>query len=694
MKEIRVVNLLLAVCACYCLNAQTPGNSAYHSAIASATIKKIKKSHFGPRPFDDVYSAAVWNNFLHTLDPESYFFIQDDIKKLSVFKNKIDDELNSGSVAFFDSAYSIYHRRLEEAKELSAKILSAPFDLDKKETVVTWRKNLPFPATVRERNEIWQKLLKYYTLRHYMEKRKPGSDPAKTDMALEADAREIVRKWFSDYFRQALAKTANDEKFTQYMSVVVAEIDPHTAYVAPEDRSFTESINARYYGLGIELEKKESDFYVKKVVPGGSAYQSGEVKENDNIISIADNKGEMRIVSGMMPNEVSNMIRGDKGSMVKMTLQQPGENARTVTLRRDEVVDFNSRARSAIIEKDGRRFGYLYLPLFYMDPSGNNLNGAGNDVLREVEKLKQEEVDGIVMDIRGNGGGSLQEAVIMGAAFVPQGLMSLLKGKNGLEIYKSPDVKPVYDGPLTILVDESSASASEIFAAAMQDRGRALIVGTSSSFGKGTAQNTVVMGKVGDPGKGTADTSYGSMRLTVQKFYRITGASTQLRGVRPDVVLQDRMSLESIMERDFSSALPWDTVSPPEKVQRMPFSFNYHTVVNNANRRVQNNPSFKTIAANMQLLDKLRRQPAPLDLKSFSIVYRQMNNCKKAIDDARELKNSDTLKIEPSLYKNINPALQKDALTEKASGDWMKKLSKDFYLAETLSVLEDMIAGR
>ncbi|MEI3800469.1 MULTISPECIES: carboxy terminal-processing peptidase [unclassified Chitinophaga] len=700
MKTLKGAQLLLSgvfVIAGFTVNAQAPAGTEYRSAVITAAINKVTKKHYHPKPIDDAYSAAVWNRFLHTLDPNSNLFLQEDVIALAVYKNQVDDQLNSGATTFFDAAYAIYEQRAGEASRLCQKILATPFDLKKKETVMAWRKDLPFCASKQEQEELWRKLLKYYTLRHYMEMSAAKGDTAKhlaaVDPVLEAKAREKVRKWYSDYFRQTTGQRGADDKFAQYVSAAMFEIDPHTTYAAPQDRLMNEQLNKRYYGLGIELGTKESDYYIKRLLPGGTAYRSGQVKENDNIIAVADSKGEMLPVNGLPANEVTGLIRGEKGTAVTMKLQQPGEKERTVTIKRDEVIDQENRAKSAVIEKNGKRFGYIFLPLFYMDPTGTKINGSANDVAREVEKLKEQEVDGIVMDLRGNSGGSLDEVVTMGYCFVPAGPITWLRGKDSIRMYSSPAVEPLYDGPLTVLVDESSASASEIFAAAMQDRGRGIIVGTSSSFGKGTAQMNINIGKMGNPEKGIADVNYGSMRLTTEKFYRINGSSTQLKGVIPDIVLQDRMELQSIMEKDFSSALACDTVGLPP-YQRLTFAFNYQEVVQHARIRVQQNPAFATVAANTRQLKTLQEQPTPLDLLSFGAAYQQISGCQKNIQQAKELKGKEVLTVQPSMLRNINPARQKnDAVNTASYKEWLEKLGKDIYLAETLSVLEDMLAN-
>lgn len=690
--------LLGATMTGYAAHAQVPTDPAavpaFRSASLNAVFTKVQKSHFSPRPMDDAYAASVWKNFIQTLDPYSYIFLQEDLDRLASYKQTIDEELNTGSTAFFDAAMAIYKQRLQETEALYRQLIATTPDFKKQEAVITWRRELPFPANKEERADLWRKLIKHGIIRNYQEMAAATGDSSKIkgpmDAALEKKATEKVKKYYEAFFRKNNAGSFADDMFTQYIAVALLEIDPHTGFSGPKDKSFSEALNRRYYGLGIELGVNELDYYVKRLMPGGSAFRSGVVKENDNILAISDVKGEMLPVSGLEATEVAGMIRGEKGTEVKLTLQQPGEKSRVVAVKRDEVVDTENKSKSAIIEKDGKKFGYIYLPMFYTDESGKG-KGCANDVAAEVEKLNQNEVDGIIMDLRSNGGGSLEEVVRMGYCFVPGGPFSWLREKDKINRYNSPEAPPLYDGPLTVLIDESSASASEIFAAAMQDRGRAIIMGTSSSFGKGTAQVNVNVGKLGDKAKGTEDVNFGSMRLTVQKFYRINGSTTQLKGVIPDIVLQDRMSFQTIMEKDFSSALPSDSVILPP-YNRMTFPFNYDAVISNARKRVKNNEAYAKVDDYTKKLKALMQSPTPLDLNGYRKQNEEVSFYKNGIQQAKELPASQRLNVSAAEFRNISPALQA-SLPAQTPGykDFLERVKKDIYITESISVLEDII---
>lgn len=673
---------------------------AYRVAVEKAVFRKIKREHYQPRAIDDAYSNEVWSQYIKALDPGSIIFQQKDIDQLAVFKNKIDDELNAGTTEFFDAVYPLYRKRIQESSVICMAMLQQPFDLQKKDSAAIFKTTQPFSASDAARKLRWRRTLQYSTLQHYMDLAAADKSDVSTathlDAAREVKAREQVRNWYIKFFNKEMDTAAIGTQFSRYMATAVAAIDPHTAFTAPEDQDFNQMLTKRYYGIGIELGVKAAEFYVKRMLMGGTAYKSGQVKENDLIVSIADSKGNMMAVSGLEATQVAALIRGEKGSTVTLQLQQPGGALRTVAITRDEVIDSQNKAKSALIHKDGKTFGYIYLPLFYMDPTGSQfrINGAAMDVGRQLMLLQQNNVDGVIVDLRGNGGGSLDEVVSMGGYFVEPGIITQLKSRDGIHQYESPTTGSVYDGPLTVLVDENSASASEIFTAAMQDRGRALIVGTTSTFGKGTAQTIDKVGKMGDALKGIPDTAYGTLRLTKQKFYRITGAATQLRGVVPDVVLQDRMSGASMMEKEFPAVLSYDSIAPAD-FDRLPFSFNYNEVVRKATDRVHASAALQQVAEILRKQHALREQPVRIDLEGFQHYYKAASALDKQLAAARELAGDQLLETASPVMQSTDPASHQGNGVDKAhETEWLEKLSKDIYLGQTVSVMEDMISTK
>ncbi len=673
--------------------AQNAEVKKFRSDVISNVLDKVKTKHFAPRALDDQWSAAVWASYIRQLDPNNSIFLREDVERLTAQQLLLDDQLNAAQTTFFDSVYTIYRQRMQETKALCEQILAGRFDYNQPESFILSATQRGYPADKKTKEQLWRKLLKHQVLRNYMDLQTAAGDTLATltapDPATETKARDRVRKWYTDQFRLASNARAEDEKFAQYIAAAMIEIDPHTVYSGPTDKSLQQQITTRYFGLGMELSEKETDYFVKRLLPGGTAARSGAVKENDQILSISDGKGQLIPVSGLTAGEVTGMIRGEKDTEVKLMLRQPGDTARTVALKRGEVIDLENRAKSAVMEKNGKKFGYLYLPLFYLDPSGYNINGASNDVALEVEKLKEQEVEGIIVDLRGNGGGSLDEVVRMSSTFMESGPVTWLRTQTHVNRYNGPANPPAYDGPLVVMVDENSASASEIFAAVIQDRRRGLVVGPSSTYGKGTAQMTLNIGKMGNAALGTKDISYGSLRLTTQKFYRVTGTSTQLNGVKPDIIFSEKMQPEAQRERSFSSSLPCDTLEFPA-YDMAGTSFGYDRVVEQARKQVAANPAFSAVTENMEAMKQHATSAVPLQFLEYRKHYSETARFEKNIRNAKTLPAAKALTVELPVSRSIRPDLRKDEQGAGNTKEWLKAISQDVYIDASLSFLENM----
>ncbi|HEY9259816.1 carboxy terminal-processing peptidase [Chitinophaga sp.] len=690
--------LILAALATSCTFAARGQSQTgqFRSEIIRNVLEKIKTKHFAPRPLDDAWSADVWDSYIHQLDPSRTIFLQEDINKLTMQRKQLDDQITALHTDFFDAVYAVYRLRTTENKAIIEKILAGKFDYAKPETLLLSGAARSYPAGQKEKEDLWRKQLKYQVMRNYMELKTAAGDTLSAatlpEPATEAKARERVHKWYKDQFRLAEKAGAADEKFSAYLAAAMIGIDPHTYYSGPKDKALEEQISKRYFGLGMELAEKETEYYIKRLLPGGPAAKSGMVRENDRILSISDNKGSLVPVSGFTAGEVTGMIRGDKDTEVKMVLRQAGDTSRTVTIKRGEVVDLENRAKSAVLEKNGKKFGYLYLPMFYLDPSGRNLTGASVDVAREVEALKEQEVEGIIVDLRGNGGGSLDEVVRMSSIFLPSGPVTWLRTQTKVDRYNGPAIAPAYEGPLVVMVNEGSASASEIFAAVIQDRKRGIIAGPSSTYGKGTAQMTINIGKLGNPALGTADVSYGSMRITSQKFYRITGTSTQLQGVVPDVIFQENMQPTDERERNFPTSLPCDTIAfPPFELAGT--RFDYKDVVTKARTRAAASPAFAIVSENMTRLKAQASQPIPLDFATFRRYYEATAHMEKNIREGSRLQPGKDLHAQLPVNRSIRPDLLKEAPGADANKEWLKLVGQDVYIDSSVSILEDLAAS-
>ena len=671
-------------------------DDSLRTGILKSVVSKIRKQHYSPKQLNDNFSAQVWDRFMASLDPARNIFLKEDIAQLEKFRLQIDDQLSQPSTAFFDATYAIYVKRMEETKKLVEQLLSKPLDLTKDEAYNTDRSKSAYPASKSEREKLWLSYLKYSVVRNYfsVEAAAGGNKSGdKTDAALEKKAREKVGSWYRKYFLKNTNDKSRNDKFSLFVNTVALEMDPHTMYTFPNTVDKLDIRQGAFFGIGVELGVEDADVFVKRMVPEGSAYKSGLLKEKDRILAIADHSGQMQSTAAMEADEIAKLVRGEKGTNVKMLVQQPGAEERTVIIPRSEISDNPNLAKSAVVINNGKKIGYIFLPMFYVKSDDPNVPGCSADFAQEVEKLKDENVDGIVVDLRGNGGGALMECVRMGENFMKSSAITFLKAKDSITPFTSPEVKePRFNGPLAILVDEGSASASEMFSAAMQDHRRALVIGTSSSFGKGTAQQNMNMGKLGDPAKGIPDLSYGSLRLTVQKFYRVNGATTQLKGVIPDVILTDKNNMQLQREQDLPAALASDSL-PLQGYQKNLQQWNYSLVKQKANERVHNNTALQQMNGNMEALKKLQQAPTPLNLNAYRKQQQQVQEYEKAIQNGKSLQTN-TLQVKASEWTRYSPSYNKRTDSqEKIYQEWLQKLSKDLFLSEAVQVVQDMIAN-
>lgn len=685
---------LFLTCSAGTLRAQTVkqtiSEDSLRRAIVQAVGNKLTRSHFAPKAFDDKYSLEIWESFMRTIDPSRNIFLKEDIDRLSHFKTLVDDDIKNARTDFFDAAFAIFQTRLKECRIYSENILKSPLTFSAGEQFLADRSKSAYPSNKEEKEKLWLASLKYSVLKNYLDLEGKAANPA-LDTALERKARNKVANWYRRYFLKQENAKAQNEKFNLFMNSITLSMDPHTAYTFPEMADqLGAMLRSGYFGVGMELGFNETDVFIKRLSPYGSAFKSGLVKENDRILAIADKTGKMVSTEEIEPAEVAYMIRGDKGTSVTMKVMQPGASERTISIERQALQDNSNKAKSAVVINNGKKIGYVYLPIFYMNAQDERLSGCSADIAYEMEKLKDQEVESIVFDLRGNGGGSLAEVVRMCASFMKAAPVSLLRSGEKVDVYTSPAVEePLFLGPLVVMIDESSASASEIFAAAIQDHKRGLIIGTSSSFGKGTAQSNVNLGKMGDASKGIPDVSYGSMRLTMQKFYRSSGASTQLKGVVPDIILADKTIPNAIMEKDMPAALNADTINTQGNNNEA-VRADYSAAIAAAKQRAQSNASVQLLNSDMKKLMQLQKSAIPLTLEGFRKYQQEVSDCEKNIQSAKSA-STDILEVRPSLFTRVNPTLQKkDETEETLYNTWLQKLSKDTFLQQAVLLVEDM----
>jgi carboxyl-terminal processing protease len=470
------------------------------------------------------------------------------------------------------------------------------------------------------------------------------------------------------------------------VNAITTTMDPHTEFFPPVDkRYFDEEMSGRFFGIGASLQYDEGNIKVASVLTGSPAWKSGEIQVGDVIVKVAQGDAEPVDLTGFVVTDAVKLIRGKKGTEVKLTLRKQDGTLKIVTIVRDEIVQDESFARSAIVKEGSSKIGYIFLPEFYADFDRPNGNRSYIDVAKEVQKLKDEQVDGIVIDLRNNGGGSLYDVVQMAGLFIEEGPIVQVKDREErASVLKDKDKNVLYSGPLAVMVNEFSASASEIFAAAIQDYGRGVVIGSTSTYGKGTVQRNIGLDR--ETGFSMSNSDLGTVKLTLQKFYRINGGSTQLRGVYSDIVLPDNLEYLKVREKDDPDALPWDEISKATYNNWQP-GYDLKTIQNLSNQRLEQDQTFKMIHETTEWLSKQNDKEYSLSIEKYRKERKAIQASIKQLEGLMKLKQEIDVAALPKEVDRWS-----DDLTKKERfAQWIKNLKQDIYLNQAVKVVNDMI---
>ncbi len=697
MKRLPIV-ILMIVAASF-LTFQTMGRSNKtppdkYEAILKLVGEMLSQAHYSPQDINDDFSKKIFAKFTKDLDPEKSMFLRSDIANLrKEYETKIDDEIKGAPVTFFKAAGVIFNKRMEESAAIVAELLAKPFEFTTDEKVLLDGDKLDYPANTAEVKERWRKKLKYLTLERYAElldireKNKGKADfVVKTDAELEKEAREKTKKVIDRMFERFRFKFNDDDKFNVFVNAITTTMDPHTEFFPPVDkRYFDEEMSGRFFGIGASLQYDEGNIKVSSIVTGSPAWKSGELQPGDVIQKVAQGKEEAVDLTGFIVTDAVKLIRGKKGTEVKLTVKKADGTVKVISLIRDQIVQDETFARSAIVKNGNSKIGYIFLPEFYAD--FENPNGARSyiDVENEVKKLKEEQVDGIVIDLRNNGGGSLYDVVQMAGLFIEDGPIVQVKDReNKASVLRDKNKNVLYSGPLAVMVNEFSASASEIFAAAIQDYGRGVIIGSTSTYGKGTVQRNI--GLDPETGFSMSNSELGTVKLTLQKFYRINGGSTQLKGVASDIVLPDQLEYLKVREKDDPDALPWD------EINKSPYAswnagYDLKTIQQLSAQRVENDEVFSAIKKNTEWLASQNDKEYSLQLDKYRKEQKLIRAAFAQNDSLLKLRaenNVTALTIEVDKWAD-------DKAKQERFAQWLKALRKDIYLDQAVKVVGDMI---
>lgn len=651
----------------------------------------LEKGHYSPVEMNDDFSKKVYAKYLDNIDPTKRFFIQSDIDEFQKYETSIDDMIKNKDLTFFNLTNERLLKRMKEARDIYEDVLSKPFDFNQKETINVDYEKMPFSKNKSDLKDRWRKQLKLQALSSITDKQKLEEDKkekepntaVKSFDEIEADVRKNSLKSLNEYFDFIEDELDRNDWFAIYLNSIVERFDPHTFYFSPDDKEkFDVSMSGTFQGIGARLQKKESGVEVSELISGGPAWKGKELEAGDLILKVAQGKEEPLDIAGMRLDDVVKKIKGPKGTEVRLTVKKVDGTIKVISIIRDEVETEETFAKSSIVEKDGKRFGIIYLPKFYISFENKQNRDAFKDVAAEVEKLKAQNIDGLVMDLRDNGGGSLETVVKMVGLFIPEGPVVQVKapGRNP-EILPDPDKRVQYDGPLVVMINNFSASASEIFAAAIQDYNRGIVVGSKHSYGKGTVQNVIDLNQFI---RGNSYGDLGALKTTIQKFYRINGGSTQREGVRSDIVFPDRFSYLDMGERDEESAMPWDKIAP---AKYQPLNANFENVIANSKKRITANPTFNLIDENAKwIFERKDENVFSLNLIDFKKEMDASDAKAKKFKAISEYNN----KLKFSSLPDEVALFEKDTILKQKRERWHEDLQKDVYMEETLNIISDM----
>ena len=655
----------------------------------------LDRLHYDPKIIDDDFSKSVYDDYIKAIDPQKRFLLKSDIENFDQYKLLIDDQIKSSSIDFFNLTYETLMLRVDEVESFYIDILDNPFDFNIDENLNTDFEQLDYAVGLNDKISIWRKRLKLSTLDGFATKKivqeEKGSiddseNELKSDVELEIESRNAILENLKDFFN------FNDDLerkdwFSIYLNSIVNQFDPHTLYLAPQAKDvFDQNISGRFQGIGARLLKKNQQVEIAEIIIGGPVWRDKLLNVGDLILGVSQNPDEEPVdISIMKLSDAVDLIKGEKGTKVYLMVKRVDGGIEQVEITRDIVELEETYAKSSLIYQESKKFGFITLPSFYIDFNDYGQRNAASDIKKEILKLKNENVNGIIMDLRGNGGGSLKTAVDITGFFIDEGPVVQVKSIGGRkEVLKDTDPSVIWDGPLVILVNEFSASASEILAAALQDYNRAIIIGSKQTYGKGTVQNVLSLNQFIS---GNTYGELGFIKLTTDKFYRISGGSTQLEGVKSDIVLPNRYSYVDIGERDLENPLSWDQInsanySPLNK------QLYYDKSLENSKNRISKNEFFNII--NEQAKWVKEQQDDNIVSLKYDSYKMDMDNNKKESEKFKKIEDfKSNYKFEWLRDARIMGDEIPDEIIERRNR-WIDDLKKDLYVDEAVNILSDL----
>ena len=607
----------------------------------------LDQAHYLDKEIDDNFSEKVFNTFLENLDPYKRYFYVSDIEEFSEYKYSIDDAFKNPNFDFFDLVYERYKERMSESEKIFNKILSTPFDFSKDEVCECDFEVLDYVQTNHELYDRWRKLLKIYVIENYHNEIEDDLRKFEKDSLfqirsldlIEKETRESLSETMIQNYRFVSEEMQRSDWLSVYINSFVSQYDPNTSYLDPESKDrFDVDMSGNYAGIGARLQKKIDKVEITEVISGGPAWRDNILEKGDAILKVRqDDEEEPVSILTMRLSEAVKLIKGKKGTKVHLTVKKVDGSISEVTVKRDIVQLEETYIKSSIVEKNNNNYGIINIPKFYIDFDNQSNRDAAKDLKTEIQRLKEQGIKGLVIDLRNNGGGALKTVVDMAGMFIKNGPVVQVKYfDKEKQVLSDRDRSILWTGPLVILVNEGSASASEILAAAMQDYKRAIIIGGNQTWGKGTVQNVFPLNRMV---RGNTNGDLGALRYTTQKYYRINGGSVQLEGVKSDINVPYRYKYLDFGEKDSENPLEWDEIDNVDYTTWQS-NFDFDQAIQKSKDRMSNNEYLKLVDENAKWIKSVR------DDKLINLNYDKFK--KELEENLSETKKFDALNSTPS----------------------------------------------
>jgi carboxyl-terminal processing protease len=641
----------------------------------------VEKGHYKKISIDDNLSENLYHSFIKQLDNQKRFFLKSDIREFERYKYLLDDQIKEYDLTFFNLVYQRSKIRIEEAKSYYNEIVNNKFNFNLNENIDLDFEKKEYAKSKSEIKNRWRKQLKFSTLD--IASLKLGDTLSVINDRIYNESIAIVKKNTEDYF-EFITDLDRDDWYSNYINAFLTQLDPHTYYFQPEDKErFDVNISGKFTGIGARLTKTEGNIKVVEIIIGGPVWKDKLLDVGDIIIKVAQENEEPVDIVGMKIDDAIKLIKGPEKSIVSLTVKKLDGSIKKVQITRALVELEELYAKSTLIEEDDIKYGYISLPKFYVDFSNYKNRNSAEDVKNEIIKLKNNGIEGLILDLRNNGGGSLQSVVDMTGLFIEKGPIVQVKSiGNKKQVLYDRNSEIVWDGPLVVLINEMSASASEILAAALQDYERAVILGSKKTFGKGTVQNVIDLNKF----ISNSDFDLGALKITTDKFYRINGESVQLEGVKSDVIVPDSYMHIFNGEKDEENPLEWDKIDPAMYnpwINKGSLEF----ISSNAQRRVNDNNYLKLISKRADWIEKQQKNKTiPLKFLTYQNYLDENKNITKEFESLSKYSNDLNFKLLNSEKDYIMS--NKELLSNR--NRWHNNLTKDIYISEGVNILKQL----